>query len=97
VIPNVTYGSQMGGLLTYLAGPGRANEHTEQRLVAGDSAIMAVYGYEVLDRSAALAIARDLDEPADVYGTKVMRSVKQFDRETGEPILDPATGKRFRG
>ncbi|WP_146082604.1 relaxase/mobilization nuclease domain-containing protein [Rathayibacter sp. AY2B3] len=94
MIPNVTYGSQMGGLMTYLAGPGRSNEHTEQHLVAGDSAIMALYGYEVLDRDAALAIARDLDEPAEVYGTKVMRSVKQFDRATGEPILDPSTGKQ---
>ncbi|WP_146084515.1 relaxase/mobilization nuclease domain-containing protein [Rathayibacter sp. AY1C1] len=94
MIPNVTYGSQMGGLMSYLAGPGRSNEHTEQHLIAGDSAIMALYGYEVLDRAAALAIARDLDEPAELYGTKVMRSVKQFNRETGEPIMDPATGKQ---
>ncbi|MCJ1702112.1 relaxase/mobilization nuclease domain-containing protein [Rathayibacter festucae] len=94
MIPNVTYGSQMGGLMSYLAGPGRSNEHTEQHLIAGDSAIMALYGYEVLDRAAALAIARDLDEPAELYGTKVMRSVKQFDRETGEPIVDSATGKQ---
>ncbi|RFA17850.1 relaxase/mobilization nuclease domain-containing protein [Subtercola boreus] len=94
MIANVTYGGNMGGLMTYLVGEGRANEHTEQHLIAGDSAIMAMHGYEVLDRQAALQIARDLDEPRQVYGTQVQRSVKQFDRTTGEPVLDPVTGRQ---
>ena len=48
----------MAGLMTYLAGPGRANEHEEQHIVAGDPAIMAWYDDGVLDRESTLAIAR---------------------------------------
>ncbi|RFA24616.1 hypothetical protein B7R25_16410 [Subtercola boreus] len=94
MMPNVTYGADMGGLMRYLVGEGRANEHTEQHLVAGNSAIMAQYGYEVLDRNAAVKIAADLDEPRQVYGTQVRRSVKQFDPATGEPVIDPMTGRQ---
>ena len=39
MMPNVTRGDRMGGLLSYLAGEGRRNEHTEPHLVTGDSAI----------------------------------------------------------
>ena len=38
-MPNIRRGGQMGGLMVYLAGGGRHNEHEEQHLVAGDSAI----------------------------------------------------------
>ncbi|OFT92930.1 hypothetical protein HMPREF3092_06470 [Brevibacterium sp. HMSC24B04] len=41
MMPNVVRGDRMAGLLTYLTGPGRANEHTEPHLVAGDEAMMA--------------------------------------------------------
>lgn len=41
MIPNVVRGDRMGGLMVYLAGPGRQNEHTEPHLVAGDPAMMA--------------------------------------------------------
>nr|WP_015062420.1 hypothetical protein [Arthrobacter sp. J3.37]AFK89249.1 Relaxase/mobilization nuclease family protein [Arthrobacter sp. J3.37] len=33
MIPNITKGTRMHGLIAYLAGPGRANEHTEPHLV----------------------------------------------------------------
>ena len=35
MIPNVTKGGRMGGLLSYLVGPGKRNEHTDPHLVAG--------------------------------------------------------------
>jgi hypothetical protein len=73
----------MSGLMTYLQGDGRANEHEEPHLVAGDGAIMAEYGYGELDRAAALAIAADLDEPGRVFVTSVTR-VKE--------VTDPGTG-----
>lgn len=83
MMPNVTRGGRMGGLMVYLAGDGRHNEHQEQHLVAGDSAIMAMYGYEQLDTATALRIAHDLDEPRTRLGVEVTRSVQMTDPETG--------------
>jgi hypothetical protein len=83
MMPNITRGDRMGGLMVYLAGEGRSNEHEEQHLVAGDPAIMAMYGDDVLDRDTALAIARDLDEPHRVFGTEVTQLKTITDPETG--------------
>jgi len=71
VMPNITRGDRMGGLLVYLAGPGRANEHVEPHLVAGDSAVMAWHSEAVLDRAAALDVARQLDHPRRAFGVEV--------------------------
>jgi len=73
----------MGGLMSYLQGEGRANEHTDPHLVAGNSAIVTMHGYGVLDRATALAIAEDLDEPRRVFGTEITRNEKTVDPETG--------------
>ena len=62
-MPNVTKGANMRGLLSYLAGPGKTNEHTDPHLVAGDSAIMAWFDDDQLSPAAALAVGRDLDHP----------------------------------
>ncbi len=70
-MPNITRGERMGGLLAYLAGGGRSNEHTDPHLVAGDPAVMAWHDDAVLDRQAALAIARALDHPRRAFGTEV--------------------------
>jgi hypothetical protein len=70
-MPNITRGDRMGGLLVYLAGPGRHNEHSDPHLVAGDSAIMAWHDDAVLDRDAALAVARQLDHPRRAFGVEV--------------------------
>jgi hypothetical protein len=61
----------MAGLLTYLTGPGRANEHTEPHLVAGDEAMMAWHDDDELGRDSALAIARHLDRPRTAYDVDV--------------------------
>ena len=61
----------MAGLMTYLAGPGRSNEHEDQHVVAGDPAIMAWYDDEQLAPESALAIARHLDQPRTAYGVEV--------------------------
>lgn len=71
MMPNVVRGDRMAGLLTYLAGPGRANEHTEPHLVAGDAAMMAWHDDNELGRDAALAIARHLDRPRRAYDVEV--------------------------
>ena len=82
----------MGGLMVYLAGDGRSNEHEEQHLVAGDSVIMAQHGYSVLDRNTALLIAKSLDAPRRAFGVEVLRLVKDSDPVTGE-----VTSKRVAG
>jgi len=84
MIPNITRGSRISGLMTYLAGEGRANEHEEPHLVAGDAAIMAIHGDAVLDRSTALEIARSIDTPRVAYGVEVTRNARVTDPETGE-------------
>lgn len=71
MMPNVVRGDRMAGLLTYLAGPGRANEHTEPHLVAGDPAMMAWHDDNELGRDSALAIARHLDRPRTAYSVEV--------------------------
>ncbi|MCT1806273.1 relaxase/mobilization nuclease domain-containing protein [Corynebacterium sanguinis] len=70
-MPNVVRGDRMAGLLTYLTGPGRANEHTEPHLVAGDEAMMAWHDDDELGRDSALAIARHLDRPRTAYDVDV--------------------------
>lgn len=73
MIPNITRGQSMSGLLVYLAGPGRHNEHTEQHLVAGDPAIMAWHGDAELDRATALSVARTIDQPRRAFNVDVPR------------------------
>jgi hypothetical protein len=63
----------MGGLLVYLAGPGRSNEHSEPHLVAGDSAIMAWHDDAELDRDSALQVAWAVDHPRRAFETVVAR------------------------
>jgi hypothetical protein len=70
-MPNVTRGDRMGGLLSYLAGEGRSNEHTEPHLVDGDSATFTFFGDSELAPSTAQAIAKHLDEPRTAFGVEV--------------------------
>jgi len=71
MIPNVVRGDRMAGLMAYLAGPGRANEHAEPHLVAGDTALMAWHDDNELGHDAALSIARHLDRPRTAYDVEV--------------------------
>jgi hypothetical protein len=92
MMPNISRGGQMGGLMVYLAGEGRSNEHEEQHLVAGDAAILAQHGYSVLDRTTALAIAASLDAPRRAFEVEVLRTVKDLDAESGEVITKRVAG-----
>ncbi|MGM7778973.1 relaxase/mobilization nuclease domain-containing protein [Arthrobacter sp. KNU-44] len=71
MIPNITKGDRMAGLLVYLAGPGRANEHTDPHLVTGSAPIMAWHDDDQLNRDAALSIAHQLDQAKNVLGVDV--------------------------
>lgn len=71
MMPNVTRGDRMAGLVSYLVGGGRHNEHTEPHLVAGDHALMAWYDDAELSGENAKAIARHLDRPRTAMGVDV--------------------------
>jgi len=66
----------MTGLMSYLAGPGRSNEHAEPHLVAGDSAIMVWHDDAELDTKSAQQIGWELDYPRRAFGTRVTTAVK---------------------
>lgn len=79
MIPNITRGSRIAGLMVYLVSTDAdktKNAHTEPHLVAGDAAVMAWYDDGVLDHEDAVAIAKHLDQPRKAYGVEV--KVKDF-------------------
>ena len=92
MMPNITRGGRMSGLMVYLAGGGRHNEHQEQHLVAGNSAVMTMYGYDQLDAATALQIAHDLDEPRTRYEVNVTRTARVTDPETGAVVTGRVCG-----
>jgi hypothetical protein len=67
-MPNITRGDRMPGLVMYLVGPGRQDEHVNPHLVAGSPSLMAWWGDQVLTEADAVAIAKELDQPHVVYG-----------------------------
>src|SRR3954454_17021741 len=69
----------MGGVLVYLVGPGRENEHFEPHLVAGDSSVLAWHGDAELDHAAALEIASTLDHPRRAFAIRGTTAVKDAD------------------
>jgi len=79
MMPNITRGARMTGLMAYLAGRGRSNEHSEPHLVAGDAAIMAWHDESELNHEAALQIGWQLDQPRRAFGTRVTTAVKDRD------------------
>jgi len=69
----------MGGLLAYLAGAGRSNEHKHPRLVAGSGPVLALYGERELSKRDGLAVGRELDAPRRAFGTRVVVAVSHRD------------------
>jgi hypothetical protein len=67
----------MTGLIYYLLGPGKRNEHTNPHMVAGRGGAVERFMWSadnlvrVLSKDDALAIARELDEPHVVHDVKV--------------------------
>ena len=89
MIPNITRGSRMGGLMVYLASTDSdktKNAHSDPHLVAGDAAIMSWYDDGVLNRNDALAIAKHLDRPRKAYGISVQIKDMQWDAAKKERV-----------
>jgi hypothetical protein len=80
MMPNITRGDRMAGLMMYLAGPGRANDHTDQHVVAGHDVIMqAARDSSLSDADTVLDLALLLDQPRRLYGTEVTAPVYEWD------------------
>jgi hypothetical protein len=90
MIPNVVRGSNAVGLMHYLSGGGRTNEHRDQHLVAGDPTITMAYGFGQLTPELATAIGRDLEEPWRVFGTEITTPVYEFDDDGGRTMVGRA-------
>ena len=78
MIPNIETGAKMTGLVMYLAGPGRANEHENPHVIAASSAAVSMAGGAGIELShdTALALAGELDLARLVFGTEVTRRDK---------------------
>jgi hypothetical protein len=76
VIPKVVTGGRTEGVLRYLMGPGRHNEHESPELVAGSPEAQVVAGGRILDTSDARPLAEFLDEPKHQFGGGPRASVR---------------------
>lgn len=87
MMPNITRGSRMAGLVMYLAGPGRANEHTNPHVVAGDELVtFQVPTGQTMTNDDALDVANIMNRPQKLYGTEVTVPKTEQDPETGERV-----------
>lgn len=87
MIPNIVRGGRMAGLMVYLAGPGRSNEHENPHVVAGDdTALATVEEGKELDRDDALALAQTLDHPRKMYGREITTPIRPWDKEQGKRV-----------
>ncbi|MEJ1116781.1 relaxase/mobilization nuclease domain-containing protein [Paenarthrobacter sp. CCNWLY172] len=67
MMPNITKGTRMVGLIMYLAGPGRSNEHTDMRLITASDAIVSVEHGAALNADNAKTLAHEMDIPKAVF------------------------------
>ncbi|WP_072713684.1 relaxase/mobilization nuclease domain-containing protein [Rhodococcus rhodnii] len=94
MIVKIVRGEKMTGLLSYLQGPGKANEHTDPHLITGDPAIMAWHGEDELSHTAALEVARAVDKPYRHFGTKV--TIPNYLRDAQGREMRDRAGKKVR-
>lgn len=84
MIPNIVTGGDTGGLMRYLVGPGRANEHESPHVIAGSRDIVRKWGdWETISVSQAGEIATRLDAYMHETGTFPTGKVRRFNPATG--------------
>ncbi|MGV9823372.1 relaxase/mobilization nuclease domain-containing protein [Nocardia xishanensis] len=72
-MPNISKGADMVGLVRYLAGPGKHNEHTNQRVIAGDIVSVSVFGGRIdVERGAELGRLLDSSRQTVLKGAPVL-------------------------
>ncbi len=79
-------GDRARGLMSYLVSEGRANEHTDPHVVAGDSETMLFFEGRELGREDALDIGAIIDAPHARSGTRVPAPVREFDESVQEYV-----------
>jgi hypothetical protein len=63
-----SFGSDPAGLTAYLMGPGRANEHTNQRVLTGSPEFMWEFAQSLTDPAKARTMGSFLNQPARDFG-----------------------------
>jgi hypothetical protein len=58
------------GLMLYLFGPGKSNEHTDPHIVAADAALGVPDGQRYDDKRDIIDLGHDIDGPHKLYGTE---------------------------
>jgi hypothetical protein len=87
MMPNVVRGGRMVGLMGYLVGPGRANEHTAPMVVSGDDRVLVEFqpGRE-LSVADGQRIGSILDAPRRAHGTEVKAPVYGWDEASQRKV-----------
>ena len=70
MIAKITRGNDLPGLVRYLLGPGRANEHTNQRVIASCDTVDVRLGV-TLDRTEVATLGRRLGAPRADFGREI--------------------------
>lgn len=84
MIPNIVTGGDTGGLMRYLVGPGRTNEHENPHVIAGSRDIVRKWGdWETISVSQASEIATRLDAYMHETGTFPTGKARRFNPATG--------------
>lgn len=91
MIAKITRGGNAPGLMHYLVGPGKTNEHEHPHLVAGSAGLMTWYSTDELGTADAYRIGMHLEQPNREYGTEVTAPVKELDEATSQLV---PTGER---
>ena len=85
MIAAISEGGNSAGLMQYLVGQGRANEHENPHLVAGSDVIMRRWGaWDRLSAAQGFEIAKYVDQFMRETGVKSMGKRRVFNDETGE-------------
>lgn len=109
MIPQISRGQKLGGLMAYLLGPGDNNEHKDRRVIAGSPTLMRTEWLRTFDgpadkhaaRDTAMAIAREIEIPRRLHGTQARMRAKPVAvgvgaRGRGTDVVEPA-GKGEKG
>jgi len=71
MIPKISRGDRSAGLMTYLAGPGKANEHADVHIVAASPLLVSHPVGVAMSEVDARQVARELDVPKNAFDVTV--------------------------
>lgn len=94
MIPKVSRGQKIGGLMVYLLGEGDHNEHKDRHIIAGSPTVMREVWLDHFDgaeakrpaRDTALAVAHEIDIPRKLYGTQARMKAKAATATRGKRV-----------